>query len=516
MPPRAAFHGKRGGGGKGRREKGRGKVKSPASASSPGTAAASGAVTPLPGQGSPQPAAGAVTPSPGQGSPQPAAGATNAPIRSRDPAPPAAVGHEGYLKERGQQPERHFSRRASTVATFSVCIFLALMVVGAAAYAYERYRFRLPPRQPRFVSSTVMGHYRGWAAVTGAKQCTNVTRKIFDRNGTVGDATVATLLCVCVALPHYCGLGGGYVGMYYSRKHLTNPKTSRFFETGDMYTNKELAETMRRIARSPERGRYFDSGEDVKAIVDELKVGGGIIEVDDFKSFQPEAVKPVTVELKTGERLFTTTPPASGAVLAFVVKVMDSFRSDGRLDDSEENVHRIVEAIKFGFGRRNDIGDPDEPETKDSVNKAVSQLVNPKLAARVARDKITDKPHDTTYYGPEHHDNDDHGTGIISVVAPDGDVICIASTINTVFGATFRSAKTGIWLNNEMNDFSSPFGSDIWNLIPSANNYIRPRRRARSSLCPVILVNSSGDVVFAGSATGGPASISALAQGKLR
>ncbi|XP_077547732.1 scoloptoxin SSD14-like [Haemaphysalis longicornis] len=396
------------------------------------------------------------------------------------------------------------------------------------AYAYDRYRFRLPPRQPRFVSSTIMGHYRGWAAVTGAKQCTNVTRKIFDRNGTVGDATVATLLCVCVALPHYCGLGGGFVGMYYNRKtqsatslmartraplaakkemfgknpnaslvgalavgvfgelkgyelilnvtgsrvpwkdlfddaidlaengieinaimgaklsalltygdnklskHLTNRKTSRFFETGDIYTNKELAETMRRIAQSEQRGRYFDSGEDIEAIVRELKAGGGIITEQDFESFKPEAAKPVTVELKTGERLFTTPPPASGAVLAFVVKVMDTFRSDGRLDDSEENLHRIVEAIKFGFGRRTDIGDPDEPETKYSVNKALDELVNPKIAARVARNKITDKSHETSYYGPENRDNDDHGTGIISVVAPNGDVICIASTINTV------------------------------------------------------------------------------------
>ncbi|XP_077537468.1 scoloptoxin SSD14-like [Haemaphysalis longicornis] len=216
------------------------------------------------------------------------------------------------------------------------------------------------------------------------------------------------------------------------RKHLIDKKTMRLLGIGDIYTNKELASTLRKIANSTKRGRYFDSGQDIEDMVKELRSSGGVQTTRDFETFEVEAASPAMVELQEGERLFTTPPPASGAVLAFVVKVMDSFRTDGVLADSEENAHRLVEAIKFGFARRSDIGDPGAPEVKESVKKALDRLLNPE-AASAARKKITDKPHNRAYYGPEGDPRADHGTGIVSIVAPDGDAISIASTLNTEF-----------------------------------------------------------------------------------
>ncbi|XP_075539646.1 scoloptoxin SSD14-like [Dermacentor variabilis] len=69
--------------------------------------------------------------------------------------------------------------------------------------------------EPRLSSS---GDFRSYAAATDAVQCASVTRFIFERNGSVADAAIATFLCACVVLPHAVGLGGGFIALIYDRK----------------------------------------------------------------------------------------------------------------------------------------------------------------------------------------------------------------------------------------------------------------------------------------------------------
>ncbi|XP_075743933.1 uncharacterized protein LOC119161928 [Rhipicephalus microplus] len=62
------------------------------------------------------------------------------------------------------------------------------------------------------------GDFRSYAAATDAVQCAPVTRFIFERNGSVADAAIATFLCACVVLPHAVGIGGGFIALIYDRK----------------------------------------------------------------------------------------------------------------------------------------------------------------------------------------------------------------------------------------------------------------------------------------------------------
>lgn len=71
------------------------------------------------------------------------------------------------------------------------------------------------------------------------------------------------------------------------------------------------------------------------------------------------------------------------------------------------------------------------------------------------------------------------------------------------FGAMVASSSTGIILNDEMDDFSAPNITSAYDIPPSPNNYIEPKKRPLSSMSPSIFVDGNGDVQLVTGAAGG-------------
>jgi len=99
-----------------------------------------------------------------------------------------------------------------------------------------------------------------------------------------------------------------------------------------------------------------------------------------------------------------------------------------------------------------------------------------------------------------------------SVVDKNGMAVALTSTVNLVFGSEVLDPETGIILNDEMNDFSTPGVPNAFGLWPSPYNYPEPGKRPLSSTTPTIIEHPDRSFFVAIGGSGGSRIFGAIFQ----
>lgn len=286
------------------------------------------------------------------------------------------------------------------------------------------------------------------------------------------------------------------------REIFVNPKTNQIWNAGDKLKREALADTMEVIANEG-ADTVYAMGTIGRQLLDDIKSFGGILTEDDFAEYKVKWVKSVETTLKHGEKLYTFPLTGSGALLIFTMNLIKEY-------DLKQDVlswHRIMEAYKLAYARRSDLADPDFVESAAALQANLTSLEYAKEIRKLIDDT---KTHNIEYYGGHFATPEDHGTAQISILAPNGDAISVTGTINYILGSLRRS-KTGIILNDEMDDFSTPGLENIYGIPPSPNNYIVPGKRPMSSMAPSIIVKPDGNVGMVIGSAGGSKITTAIA-----
>jgi len=289
-----------------------------------------------------------------------------------------------------------------------------------------------------------------------------------------------------------------------SKRILLN--NGKFFEQGEMLVQPELAQTLRRIRDLGARDFY--EGETARLLAADMKAHGGLITLEDLKAYKAIERTPLTGKYR-GYDIISAPPPSSGGIgilqMLGVLEGTDYYKAGA---GSAAVTHMLAETMRRFFADRSEhIGDPDFFKTP------VSTLLNPRYITTL-RESI-DPSHATpsssikpvsiaAYESPQ--------TTHMSIVDAQGNAVSLTYTLNDEFGSGVIAEKTGMLLNDEMDDFSPKPGSpNLYGLIQGETNSVAPHKTPLSSMTPTI-VTKDGKLFLVVGSPGGPTIINSVLQ----
>jgi gamma-glutamyltranspeptidase/glutathione hydrolase len=290
--------------------------------------------------------------------------------------------------------------------------------------------------------------------------------------------------------PLYARLQGA---IRYKRQILLHsPDAARAFlaadgavpELGALIKQPDLANTLQAIADQGAKGFY--TGRVAADLVAGVRADGGIWTLKDLAAYQVVERKPLIGEYH-GARIVSASPPSSGGVALFdALNILSGF--DMHRYDSATRKHLVIEAMRRAYrDRAIYLGDP------DFVQMPLAQLTSLDYAAGQRSSIRADKAMPSNMLpGIESEPGGLHTTHF-SVLDADGNRVAATISINLYFGAGYMPPKTGVLLNDTMDDFSTKPGvPNEFGLVGAAANAIAPNKRSLSSMTPTFVETSKG------------------------
>ncbi len=297
----------------------------------------------------------------------------------------------------------------------------------------------------------------------------------------------------------------------------TNSTGTRFNDAGLKFFFKSKAEPYKpgELLKQPALGKFlrqyrtqgpdiFYKGTFAKELIDVSNATGGILSLEDLSAYNVRWLTPLQTQFN-GYRVSLMPPPSSGGVLAIeALKLMEKLKLSDNAFLSIDEYHKLIEILKLSYHGRAQLGDPEmshlpiDQLTGDSYISSLAAMFKPDHALDTEKvPELNFEKEETTH---------------LSVMDAAGNAVAMTITLNGDYGSGVVTPKTGIALNNEMDDFTTHIGKpNMFGLIQGQANTVRASARPLSSMTPTI-VEKDGRTVLAVGAPGGPRITSAVIQ----
>lgn len=268
------------------------------------------------------------------------------------------------------------------------------------------------------------------------------------------------------------------------------------YAAGQKLVQADLASTLKRISKLGPEGFY--KGPVASAIVTSSQAGHGILTLADLLQYEVRERQPVECNYR-GYGVVSAPPPSSGGViLCEILHILEGYPLKELGFRSAQGVHYQIEAMRHAYVDRNSyLGDP------AFVHNPLDRLLDKAYAERI---RAAIDPHkaavsaDLASGTPPHEGSN---TTHYSVVDRWGNAVSVTYTLNDWFGAKVTAAKTGVLLNDEMDDFTTKAGSaNMFGLVQGQANAIAPGKRPLSSMSPTIVTKDGRPILVLGTPGG--------------
>jgi gamma-glutamyltranspeptidase/glutathione hydrolase len=262
-------------------------------------------------------------------------------------------------------------------------------------------------------------------------------------------------------------------------------------------TRPELARTIR-LFGAQGSGPFYEGPVGAK-IVAAVQAAGGTMEASDLAAYRVK--ERAGLERTIGSRTIVTVPaPSAGGLMLLETLEMFGASPQSPLHSmgfgSSAYLHMLAEAMRGAVADR--VRFAGDPDANADVGPAYDHALDPKqLAARRARIEPN-----RTHASPEFRTRE-HGTTHIIVADASGNVVTLTTTINAPFGAQIVAGDSGVLLNDELDDFSSPQDLAGFGVVGLGPNRPRPGVRPVSSITPAIVFEGGVPILAVGGSGGG-------------
>jgi gamma-glutamyltranspeptidase/glutathione hydrolase len=273
---------------------------------------------------------------------------------------------------------------------------------------------------------------------------------------------------------------------------------------GDTLIQADLANTLSAIAAQGPRGFY--EGPVAEKLAKAIEEAGGIMTVDDLRSYQPSIRAPIRGTYRGYEIVSMPLPSSGGVVLLETLNILEGFPLHDLKQGSAASLHITIEAMRRAFAdRARYLGDP------AFVSVPVANLISKEYAAK-QRPSI-DPDHATPSMAISSAPlREGSNTTHFSVVDNFGNAVSNTYTLNFSYGVGLVADGTGVLLNNELDDFTAaPGAANAYGLVGFEANLPGPGKRPLSSMTPTIVLKDGKPVLVTGS-PGGSRIISTVLQ----
>ena len=279
-----------------------------------------------------------------------------------------------------------------------------------------------------------------------------------------------------------------------SVKIFSRPDGSSLRE-GDRLVQTDLAATLTAIAERGPRGFY--EGPVAERLVAAIRAAGGIMTLDDLKSYRPLVREPVRGSYRGYDIVSMPLSSSGGTVLIESLNILEGFPMRDLHQGSADSLHLLIEAMKRAYAdRARYLGDP------AFVHAPIATLLAKDYAAkqRASIDMVRATPAAAVPLPPPHEgDNTTH----FSVTDAFGNAVSNTYTLNFSYGVGLVAEGTGVLLNNELDDFTAaPGASNAFGLVGFEANLPGPGKRPLSSMTPTIVLKDDKPVLVTGSPGG--------------
>jgi gamma-glutamyltranspeptidase/glutathione hydrolase len=265
---------------------------------------------------------------------------------------------------------------------------------------------------------------------------------------------------------------------------------------GDIIQNPQLYRTLQSLAYSASPTGLFYYGRFAEDIVDKVKnnkSGSGTLDLKDINGYTSNKTEPICIIYRGHYKVCAPKEPSSAITVLEALKIIENFDiAKIYMTDLSQFINILLESLKFSFADRNLIcADPkystfdDTKMISDDHTKKVAEIVQKNYRSRSVQDYYESLL--TKEYNQDYGKSDT--TTHVSVIDRFGNAVSFTNSIENAFGSLIMT--NGFILNNTMTDFNfNPYNNG-----KKVANRPEPLKRPRSSMSPIIVIDTNDNSV---------------------